>query len=74
MDHLCDEVTGQTGGQQTLERLHEANLFLVPLDDEHIWYRYHQLFADLLHKSLKQNYPLEVPELHLHASQWFETK
>jgi LuxR family transcriptional regulator, maltose regulon positive regulatory protein len=69
---LCDRVTGHTGSQQILERLQEANLFLVPLDDEHIWYRYHQLFADLLHKSLKQNNPIEVPELHLRASQWFE--
>jgi len=69
---LCDEVTGQTGGQQMLERLQEANLFLIPLDDEHTWYRYHQLFADYLHKSLKQNNRKEVPELHLRASQWFE--
>jgi LuxR family maltose regulon positive regulatory protein len=69
---LCDEVTGQTGGQQMLERLQEANLFLVPLDDEHIWYRYHQLFADFLHKNLYQNNRMEVPELHLRASQWFE--
>jgi LuxR family maltose regulon positive regulatory protein len=70
--NLCDQVTGQAGSQQMLERLQEANLFLVPLDDEHIWYRYHQLFADLLNKSLKQNDPTEVPELHLRASQWFE--
>jgi LuxR family maltose regulon positive regulatory protein len=69
---LCDRVTGHTGSQQILERLQEANLFLVPLDDEHIWYRYHQLFADLLRKSLKQSNPLEVPELHFRASQWFE--
>jgi len=69
---LCDEVTGQTGGQQMLERLEEANLFLVPLDDEHIWYRYHQLFADFLYKSLNQNNRKEVPELHLRASRWFE--
>jgi len=69
---LCDEVTGQPGGQQTLERLHEANLFLVPLDDEHTWYRYHRLFADFLYKSLSQNNRKEVPELHLRASRWFE--
>jgi LuxR family maltose regulon positive regulatory protein len=69
---LCDEVTWLSGGQQTLQRLQEENLFLVPLDDDHIWYRYHQLFADLLHKSLKNQYSSEVPELHLRASRWFE--
>jgi LuxR family transcriptional regulator, maltose regulon positive regulatory protein len=69
---LCDKVSGQIGSQQMLERLQEANLFLVPLDDEHIWYRYHQLFADLLQKTLKQINPMGAPELHLRASQWFE--
>ncbi len=69
---LCDDVSGQSGGQQTLEELHEANLFLVPLDDDHNWYRYHQLFSDLLSKSLQHYYPLEVPGLHLRASHWFE--
>jgi LuxR family maltose regulon positive regulatory protein len=69
---LCDQVAGQAGSQQMLERLQEANLFLIPLDDEHIWYRYHQLFADFLYKGLFQNYRIEVPELHLRASQWFE--
>jgi LuxR family maltose regulon positive regulatory protein len=69
---LCDTVTAQTDSQQILERLQEENLFLVPLDDEHIWYRYHQLFADFLHKNLKHNYPMELPQLHLRASQWFE--
>jgi LuxR family transcriptional regulator, maltose regulon positive regulatory protein len=69
---LCDMVIGQAGSQQMLERLHEANLFVISLDDEHIWYRYHQLFADFLYKSLIQNDGLEISELHLRASQWFE--
>ena len=69
---LCDAVTVQAGSQQMLERLQEANLFVVPLDDEHIWYRYHQLFADFLQKNLQQYDPMELPELHLRASQWFE--
>jgi LuxR family transcriptional regulator, maltose regulon positive regulatory protein len=69
---LCDQVTGQSGSQQMLERLQEANLFLVPLDDERIWYCYHQLFAGFLSKSFKQDHRTEVPELHLRASQWFE--
>lgn len=69
---LCDEVTGQASSQLMLERLQDANLFLIPLDDEHIWYRYHQLFADFLYKCLVQTERSRVPELHLRASQWFE--
>jgi LuxR family maltose regulon positive regulatory protein len=55
-----------------LEYLERANLFLVPLDDERIWYRYHQLFADLLRARLKERYPELIPQLHLRASRWFE--
>jgi LuxR family transcriptional regulator, maltose regulon positive regulatory protein len=69
---LCDEVTGQAGSQLMLERLQDANLFLIPLDDEHNWYRYHQLFADFLYKSLIQTDRTGVSEYHLRASQWFE--
>jgi LuxR family transcriptional regulator, maltose regulon positive regulatory protein len=69
---LCDMVTGQIGSQQMLEGLHEANLFLISLDDEQTWFRYHQLFADFLYKSLVQNNRAEIPEIHLRASQWFE--
>ena len=46
---LCDAVTGQAGGAAMLDGLERANLFLVPLDDERAWYRYHHLFADVLH-------------------------
>jgi LuxR family maltose regulon positive regulatory protein len=45
---LCDAVTGQENGRQMLNTLEKANLFVVPLDDERCWYRYHHLFADLL--------------------------
>jgi len=45
---LCDAVTGQTDGQAMLLRLERANLFLIALDDERRWYRYHHLFADFL--------------------------
>jgi LuxR family maltose regulon positive regulatory protein len=55
-----------------LEYLERANLFLVPLDDERHWYRYHHLFADLLRARLKQSLPELVPQLHLSASAWFE--
>ena len=43
---LCDALTGRADGQEMLEALERANLFLVPLDDERRWYRYHHLFAD----------------------------
>ena len=45
---LCDAVTGRSGGQQLLESLERANLFVVPLDDERQWWRYHHLFAEAL--------------------------
>ncbi len=49
---LCDAVTGDSGGKAMLERLDRANLFLVPLDDRRLWYRYHHLFADVLRARL----------------------
>jgi LuxR family transcriptional regulator, maltose regulon positive regulatory protein len=55
-----------------LEYLERANLFLVPLDDEREWYRYHHLFADLLRVRLQQAQPDIVPRLHLRASTWLE--
>jgi LuxR family maltose regulon positive regulatory protein len=76
---LCDAVrsagvgvTGQGDGQMTLERLEKANLFIVPLDNERRWYRYHHLFADLLRKRLYQVQPDLVPALHGRASEWCE--
>jgi LuxR family maltose regulon positive regulatory protein len=75
---LCDAVcgarsedAGRQSGQQILERLQEANLFVVPLDDERQWYRYHRLFADLLRQRLRQVEPDSVPILHRRASQWY---
>ena len=49
---LCDAVTGEPGGKATLEALDRANLFVVPLDDNRHWYRYHHLFADMLRAHL----------------------
>jgi len=71
---LCDALTVQEGGQSILESLDQANLFIVSLDDERRWYRYHHLFAELLHKRLRQNQPELVPTLHARASEWFEQK
>ena len=55
-----------------LDYLERANLFLVPLDDERQWYRYHHLFADLLRTRLQQIQPDLVPSLHIRASAWLE--
>jgi ATP/maltotriose-dependent transcriptional regulator MalT len=69
---LCDALTGREDGQQTLETLDRANLFVVPLDEERHWYRYHHLFADLLRKRLRHTESELVPELHSRASKWYE--
>ncbi len=54
-----------------LEQLENQNLFLIPLDNEKKWYRYHHLFAELLQHQLKQS-KVEVTGLHKKASQWFD--
>jgi LuxR family maltose regulon positive regulatory protein len=69
---LCEAVTGEGDGQATLERLERKNLFIVPLDDQRRWYRYHRLFADLLQQRLQQTQPDLVPALHRQASAWYE--
>jgi LuxR family maltose regulon positive regulatory protein len=69
---LCEEVTGIEGSQKILESLEQANLFTEPLDDERRWYRYHQLFADVLRSQLQELDAERVPELHRRASGWFE--
>lgn len=69
---LCEAVHGQGGAQATLEQLIDANLFLIPLDNQRSWYRYHNLFADLLRKRLNSTQPDIIPELHRRASRWFE--
>jgi LuxR family maltose regulon positive regulatory protein len=69
---LCDVLTGRSDGQQMLEDLERANLFLVPLDEERRWYRYHHLFADLLFARLQSSNPQQVPELHRNAATWYE--
>jgi LuxR family maltose regulon positive regulatory protein len=69
---LCEAVTGKPEGEAMLERLEQANLFLVPLDDERQWYRYHHLFADVLRQRLQHRWPELVPELHRRTSAWYE--
>ena len=69
---LCAAITGQADSSQILEYLKGANLFLISLDDERHWYRYHRLFSDLLRQRLLQSMPDAVPDLHRRASQWLE--
>jgi LuxR family maltose regulon positive regulatory protein len=69
---LCDAVTGRTDGQVMLERLEHANLFVIPLDDERLWYRYHHLFAEVLRQHLRQTGTESVSDLHRRAGAWFE--
>ncbi|GHO42091.1 LuxR C-terminal-related transcriptional regulator [Ktedonospora formicarum] len=80
---LCDAVVldSTMSGQATLEYLERANLFLIPLDNERRWYRYHHLFADLLRLRLHQSistFPAiaqsQVNELHIRASSWYENQ
>ncbi len=69
---LCDAVREQEGSQAMLEGLERANLFVVALDDERRWYRYHHLFAQALRSHLQQAEPTLMPELHRRASAWYE--
>ena len=69
---LCDALTQRADGQAMLERLEKANLFLVPLDKQRRWYRYHHLLADVMRQQLKASEPGLVPELHRRASRWHE--
>jgi LuxR family maltose regulon positive regulatory protein len=77
---LCDAVrfgtaetpAGQEDGKAMLEALERGNLFVVPLDDKRQWYRYHHLFADVLHSHLTGAQPDRVPTLHGRASEWYE--
>jgi LuxR family maltose regulon positive regulatory protein len=68
---LCDAVTDQDGGGAMLEALERGNLFLVRLDDRRRWYRYHHLFADVLHARLQDEQAGRVSELHRRASAWY---
>ncbi len=72
---LCEAVLldPNTSGTETLAYLEHNNLFIIPLDNERRWYRYHHLFADLLRQRLRQQQPGRIAELHSRASIWYET-
>lgn len=69
---LCEAVSGGPNGQQLLEQLEKANLFLIPLDETRSWYRYHHLFADFLQSRLRREQPERWRELHHRAAEWFD--
>jgi LuxR family transcriptional regulator, maltose regulon positive regulatory protein len=71
---LCDAVTGGAEGRATLETLERRNLLLVALDDHRDWYRYHHLFADVLHARLLAERPEDIPGLHQRASEWYDDR
>ena len=69
---LCNAVTGRKSSQSVLLELDQANLFLIALDNQRHWYRYHHLFADLLQSRLKSSRAADPVELHHRASRWYE--
>lgn len=69
---LCDAVTGQAGSSGILETLERGNLFIVPLDDQRRWYRYHHLFTEVLLAHALEERPGQIPLLHKRASDWYE--
>jgi ATP/maltotriose-dependent transcriptional regulator MalT len=68
---LADLLTGGSGGERVLQRLEEAGAFVVSLDARRSWFRYHQLFADLLQLELRGSAPAELPALHDAAAGWY---
>jgi LuxR family maltose regulon positive regulatory protein len=68
---LADLLTGGPGGERVLQQLEQANVFVTALDSRRSWFRYHQLFADLLQLELRGSSPTELPALHAAAAGWY---
>ena len=68
---LADLLSGRSGSEQMLLELEEANAFVVSLDAQRSWFRYHQLLADFLRLELRRTLADEVPDLHRRAAKWF---
>ena len=68
---LADLLTGRPGSERILLSLEDANAFVVSLDRERTWFRYHHLFGDLLRLELRRRLPEQVPALHRRAAEWF---
>ena len=71
---VCDVVGGTTDSQRMIDRLEKANLFLIPLDDERKWYRYHHLFRDFLRARVLAEEPDRLAGYHRAASEWLESR
>lgn len=71
-ESLCSAVTHQQEAGTLLQAMERDNLFVIPLDDKRIWFRYHHLFADVLHAHLMHEQPQLLAELHRRASDWYE--
>ncbi|MFT3892824.1 MAG: LuxR C-terminal-related transcriptional regulator [Anaerolineales bacterium] len=70
---LCEAVTGQTGGEEMLLHLWQENVFIVRLNEQG-WYRYHDLFAEMLLHQLQTRFSQEVPQLHKRAAEWYRAQ
>ena len=71
---LCRAVTGDPSSHRMLDEIRKSNLFLIPLDTDGRWFRYHHLFAEVLHALLERDHPLEIQALHLKAAEWFDNE
>jgi LuxR family maltose regulon positive regulatory protein len=71
---LCDAVLQTSGSASVLEKIERENLFVVPLDTSRNWYRYHQLFGELLRTELHRSEPDLAADLHRRAAAWFESE
>jgi len=69
---LCSAVTNRVRTSALMANLEASNLFLMPLDHEHTWFRYHHLFLEFLRSRLDEEYPDLVPTLHRRAAEWYE--
>jgi LuxR family maltose regulon positive regulatory protein len=72
--NLCRAVTGDPASQQLLDEIWKSNLFLIPLDIDGRWFRYHHLFAEVLNALLERDHRDEISALHLKAAAWFESE
>ncbi len=71
---LCQAVIGDSASRMILDEIWKSNLFLIPLDIEGNWFRYHHLFAEVLNALLEKDHPDEVDRLHKKAAVWFDSE
>ena len=69
---LCDHLREASDSQSILGQLEQMNLFVIPLDDQRCWYRYHHLFLELIQQISRQKLSGQMPKLHRKAREWFQ--